>query len=447
MLPSKKKFDLSAKQVEANHLLGSAATHILLRGGARSGKTLLLCRAIIQRALKASGSTHAIFRHRFNHLKASIIFGTMPFVIENCYPGLLPSNDEMLNKTDWFLELPNGSCIYYGGLDDKLRTEKILGQEHATIYLNECSQISYSARNMAMTRLAQKTLVDATGLPLALKAYYDCNPPTTGHWTYGLFMQGVEPLSRKPHANPRAFATLQINPWDNLDNLPPETIAILEALPERERKRFLEGEFLPAVVGALWTLDHILRVQPPKNDTERDALIQKMRRICIAIDPSGCSGPEDKRSDEIGILVCGKGEDGNGYVLEDASGHYSPEQWGKIAVELFDKWEADIVVGESNFGGEMVRATARVHRRSLPFKLVRASKGKAVRAEPISAHYALNKVFHVGAFPDLENQMLEFTAAGFQGEKSPDRADSMVFALTELMGKGTVGPAGVVGIY
>src|SRR5262245_19260441 len=138
---------LTEKQLLANQLLQGPATQILLRGGSRSGKTFVLCRAIILRATKAPGSTHTILRHRLNALHVSVIDDTMPTVMRECFPGV---ELKMRGNPYIYHELPNGSRIIYGGLDDKDRTEKILGQEHSTIYFNECSQITYAARNKAL---------------------------------------------------------------------------------------------------------------------------------------------------------------------------------------------------------------------------------------------------------------------------------------------------------
>jgi phage terminase large subunit-like protein len=166
-----------------------------------------------------------------------------------------------------------------------------------------------------------------------------------------------------------------------------------------------------------------------------------MQRIIIAVDPSGCSGPEDIRSDEIGIIVGGLGTDGRAYVLEDLSGRFGPQQWGKIVVSAFDRWRADAIVAETNFGGAMVRevlraAASEAKHQALPFKLVHASRGKVVRAEPIAALYGteekVGKISHVGIFPLLEDQMMGFTTAGFTGERSPDRADALVWCMAEL---------------
>lgn len=144
-------FKLTEKQEQAMEVLSGPATHGMLFGGSRSGKTFLLVRNTILRALKAARSRHAILRYRFNHIKASIILDTFPKVMRLCFPGV----EYELSKTDWYVRLPNDSEIWFGGLDDKERTEKILGQEYATLYFNECSQLPYGSVAIAITRLAQ----------------------------------------------------------------------------------------------------------------------------------------------------------------------------------------------------------------------------------------------------------------------------------------------------
>src|SRR5215213_6676566 len=119
----------------------------MLYGGSRSGKTFLIVRAIVTRAL-AHQSRHACLRYRFNHIKASIVYDTLPKVMALCFPGV--AEHSRLDRSDWFYRLPNGSEIWFGGLDDKDRTEKILGQEYASLFLNECSQIPFNSRNMAL---------------------------------------------------------------------------------------------------------------------------------------------------------------------------------------------------------------------------------------------------------------------------------------------------------
>ena len=135
----------------------------------------------------------------------------------------------------------------------------------------------------------------------------------------------------------------------------------------------------------------------------------------MAVDPSGCSGPDDKRSDEIGIVVAGLGHDGIGRILEDRSGRYSPDGWGKEVISAFDRWKADRIVAEVNYGGAMVENTIRTARRHAPITIVQASRGKVARAEPVAALYEQAKVRHCGHFPELERQMYLFAASRLQG--------------------------------
>lgn len=399
----------------------SQAVHCGLGGGSRSGKTFLLVRAILLRALKSEGSRHAIFRFRFNAIKASIIYDTLPKVMKLCFPGLWERCN--LNKTDWFLALPNGSEIWFGGLDDKERTEKVLGQEYATIYFNECSQIPFGSISLALSRLAQKTE------NLRLKAYYDFNPPSKRHWTYLRFISKVNPDTKQAEKEPENYQFHLINPIDNRENLAPEYLAILDALPEKARNRFLLGKFADDDDGALWTDELLGKTRRLGRVGEG---IPEFLRVVVAVDPSGCSGEEDLRSDEIGIVVAALGKDGHGYLLEDLSGRYKPEQWGQIAVSAYKRHMADRIVAERNFGGAMVEAVVRAADNNVAYREVTASRGKTVRAEPISSLYEQGKIHHIGYFPEIEEQLCAMSISGYQGLKSPDRADALVWAFTEL---------------
>lgn len=427
---------LTPKQREANRLLAGPASNIMLRGGSRSGKTFLLCRAIVQRALNAPGSRHAVFRFRFNHAKTSIWADTLPKVLKLCFPGV----PHRFDKTDFFLELPEGSQVWIAGLDDKDRVEKVLGQEYATLYFNESSQIPWGSIETAMTRLAQNVAVapaiaKATGRThLPLKAYYDCNPPSKLHWSFQLFRTKVKPGTKEPLPNPDDYAEMKINPEDNRENLPEKYFEILDSMSAAKRLRFKDGEWASEVNGALWSLEDRTAADGrdmPGIDSLRVATAPQMRRVVVAVDPSGTKG--DGAGDDIGIVVAGLGIDGHGYVLEDATCQMSPEGWGRRVVERYHSHEADRVVGEANFGGDMVRFTVRTADKRVPYRDVKATRGKVVRAEPISALYEQGKVHHVGDFPDLEDQLCNFTASGYVGEGSPDRADALVWALTELM--------------
>jgi hypothetical protein len=183
-----------------------------------------------------------------------------------------------------------------------------------------------------------------------------------------------------------------------------------------------------------------------------DFRLPPFARVVIAVDPSGCSGPEDKRSDEVGIVVAALGEDGLAYVLEDASGRMGPAEWSRLVASLFRKWNADWVIGERNFGGAMVEHTLRTADPNVPYKEVVASRGKARRASPVAALYepregqAKGRVRHLQHFPELEDQLCAFSTADYTGERSPDRADAMIWALTDLMVEATP-HAGILAFY
>jgi len=214
--------------------------------------------------------------------------------------------------------------------------------------------------------------------------------------------------------------------FDNAGNLPK---AFLDKLKKRYAgtrlgRQELEAEMLEDLVGALWNQDEI--------DKLRIEELPDMRRIVVAIDPSGTKGVEDD-GDSIGIVIAGKGVDGLGYVMGDFTCKLSPDGWGKRAVQAYNKFGADRIVAERNYGGAMVEHVIRTVDKNISYKEVTASRGKVVRAEPIAALYEQKRVIHVGDFPELEEQMCLMGPDGFVGEGSPDRLDALVWALTDLM--------------
>lgn len=417
-------FKLTPRQTEAQQVFASGAKHILLVGGSRSGKTFLKVRNITLRALKAPDSRHAMFRYRFNSIKSSVILDTFPKVMQIAFPGV----GYKLDKTDWYATFDNGSQFWFGGLDDKERTEKILGMEFATIGLNECSQIPFASRNMALTRLAQQVTqkIGDTSDPMPTRMFYDENPPTKAHWTYKLFVEKRDPATGEPLKNPSDYAYFFMNPRDNLANISEDYLATLEGLPARQRARFLDGRFGDAISGQLFDDVTI--------DTWRvtDGVLPEFVRIVVAVDPSGSDDVDNADNDEIGIVVAGLGTDGNAYVLEDCTVKAGPATWGNVATTAFDRQQADCIVGETNYGGAMVKHVIHTSRPRTPFKQVTASRGKHVRAEPFSALYEQGKVRHVGRFTELEGELTAFTTYGYVGDRSPNRADALIWALAEL---------------
>ena len=193
---------------------------------------------------------------------------------------------------------------------------------------------------------------------------------------------------------------------------------------EQNRERYSHiwlGDYEPTAIGAIW--DRLTL------HSSRVTNVPDLERIVVAVDPAVSS---DSGADEHGVIVAGLGADTRGYVLDDGSTSGSPKQWATRTIALFDKWQADAIVIEVNQGGDMVRHTLDSIRPGLPIIEVRATRGKHVRAEPISALYARGRGSHVGSYPELEDQMCQMTAAGFEGQGSPDRCDALVWGLTEL---------------
>lgn len=398
-------FIKTAKQMEATRL-HTQHMHVMLYGGSRSGKTAIDVRNIAIRALKTE-SRHLIGRFRFNHVKKSIIFDTFPKVMEIAFPDVRYN----LNKSDWFAEFENGSQIWFGGFDDKDRVDAILGNEYSTIKLNECTQITWDARNTVMSRLAENS-------GLKLLAMYDCNPTSRKHWTYTVFKEGKTP-DGELIPDPHNYACLQMNPSDNLANLPEEYLNLLKSMPARQRTRFLEGEFQDDIEGALW---NVLMLERAKAKPEKE-----IKKTIIAIDPAVTN---QENSDLTGIVACGLDIDNDGVVLDDYSLKASPNDWAQRAVNAYYQHQAAYMVAEVNQGGDMVEAMIHNIDKRIKVKKVRASKGKFARAEPIAALYERDEVRHAKPLPDLETEMCEYVP--LNSKKSPDRLDAAVWGLTDL---------------
>lgn len=403
---TKTSFKRTAKQREATAILAGSEEAALF-GGSRSGKTFIIIRSILIRAAKVK-SRHLVARFRFNHVKTSIWYDTLPKVLSICFPNL----EVGYNKTDWFITLPNGSEIWFGGVDDKERVEKILGNEYSTIYLNESSQIGYDAVTMLQTRLAENS-------GLTLRMWYDFNPPTKKHWTYLYFVEGRNPVDLKPLD--RKIPFLVMNPTDNVDNLPPGYMAILDRLPQKQKDRFKSGKFTLDVDGALWDYEMVIAAQI-KTFTEYP------ERTVVAVDPAVTNNAD---SDETGIVVAsGYGEQYN--VDADYTVKASTQTWAVRVINAYNEHKADAVVVETNQGGDLVENVLRLNGFTGRLIKVHAKKGKALRAEPIVALYEQGLVSHSDGLEDLESEMMEWVP--FNTKDSPNRIDAAVYALTELSG-------------
>lgn len=225
--------------------------------------------------------------------------------------------------------------------------------------------------------------------------------------------------------------------YENAANLAPTFLKAIRDRYEGTRlgRQELEAELLFDTPGALWQLEWL--------DRDRVTKAPELRRIVVAIDPAVSS---HEGSDETGIIVAGVDGAGHGYVLEDLSGRYAPHEWARRAIDAYRRHKADRIVAEINQGGAMVESTLRMVDFGVPYRGVHASRGKMVRAEPISALYEQRKVHHFGTFSALEDQLCSYTADMNRSAGSPDRLDALVWCLTELMAKPNV-PTAAIGTY
>lgn len=185
----------------------------------------------------------------------------------------------------------------------------------------------------------------------------------------------------------------------------------------------LEAELLEDNPRALWQRSQI--------EKARVASAPEFHRVVVAVDPPATSSA---RADECGIVVAGLGKNGDGYVIADrSSGGLTPAKWARVVADAYESFEADRIVAEANQGGEMVEAVIRQVDITLPVRLVRATRGKAVRAEPVAALYEQGRVHHIGMHARLEDQLCEFDPAAPTQGGSPDRMDALVWAMTDLM--------------
>ena len=407
---------LTKKQSEALKLLAEPdARNVLLYGGSRSGKTLLFLYAMVCRALKCRGSRHAVVRNIHRDCRQKIGLVSLPELLAMC--GV----SAVVDKSNWRFVVPGGSEIWLAGLDDSgSRDQRILGSEFSTILFEEASEIPHSSTVMALTRLAQKN-------DLAKRAWYSCNPPSLEHWLHKLFVDGVDPVDRRALAHPEWYRSMRMNPSDNTEHIDPDYMARLQELPERQRLRFLDGQWgMPG--------EHVLWRRAWIDDNRMTHIKEDLVDIVVGVDPA-VGGPCS-----TGIVCVGRSESGHLYLLADRTTHGSPAEWSAIVVGLAKEYHARIVA-ESNQGGNMVSTLILHANPAADVSLVHAGSSKAVRAEPVAAMAERGLLHHVGEFVELEDQLLTWSP----GEQSPDRLDAFVHATAALIQDGATSVPQVAG--
>ncbi len=406
----------------------------LFYGGGGSGKSFFIMSIIILRAMASPGSRHGIFRLTLASCRKTLFDKTLREVMREAFPGLMERSK--VSESEASVELPNGSFLFFDGLDEN-RLTKVLGDEYNTVWLNECNEFTYKHVSLLSGRLRYKTDV-LNGKPLKNKAFFDCNPRSKKDWDYQAFVLGVNPIDGNALDNRAEWVHRKLRPEANIKRLGEDYLSTMAAtMSAADKKRYIAGEWANDNPGALfkdWMFNDPGRRVPIKDGATREeklAACPSLSRIVVAVDPAVTT---NKNSDETGIAVVGLGRDGHCYVLEDATMKGTPDEWANRAAYLFKQWSADRVVAEKNQGGLMVEQTLRTAHAALPIKLVHATRGKDVRAEPVSALYEQGRVHHVGNLSALEEQMCDFGMAGVT--KSPDRMDALVWGVWELMDLG-----------
>lgn len=370
-------------------------------GGRGSGKSHHFAEALVEKCVEIPGTRAVCVREVQKSLKESA-------------KRLIEDKIEALGVGSLFevqsdqIKTPGGGVVIFQGMQDHT-AESIKSLEGFTVAWAEEAQ--------TMTARSLELLVPTIRVPES-ELWFSWNPRSVE--------DPVDRMFRGPDVDqddPDMIAVkvnYDANPWFP-DVLEYERQRDRITNPHRYAHTWL-GEYEPMAVGAIWTVQAI-------RDNRRADVPDDLERIVVAVDPAVTSGVN---SDHHGIVVCGLDSQKRGYVLDDMSTQGEPDKWARRAIAAMDKWDADAIVVEVNQGGDMVKHTIKTIRPGVRIIEVRASKGKHVRAEPIAALYAEGRVSHVGTFPELEAQMLQMTAEGYEGNGSPDRVDALVWAMTEL---------------
>jgi PBSX family phage terminase large subunit len=374
--------------------------YFLVTGGRGSSKSFSISLFLLNLTYE---SGHVILFTRWTMVSAFI--SIIPEFIEKI---------ELLNKEEDF-EITQNEIV------NKLTGSKILfkgirtSQGTATASLKSISGVTTFLLDEA-EELVDETIFDRIDLSIRSKdkpnrVILVMNPSYKSHWIYKRWV-----------VNPKQDCTyIHTTYLHNRQNLSKSFLDAAERTKSENLHRYNHlflGEWLDDAEGMLWNREIINR--------SRIQTAPELVRKIVAIDPAITA---NIGSDETGIVVLGKDERGRIYVLEDLSGKYSPNEWSSLASSAVIRHGADCIVAEKNQGGEMVEAVIRQNDNRTRVKLVTATKGKYVRAEPAYSLYEQSKVFHVGNFPILESQMITFDP---DKGKSPDRVDALVWGITEL---------------
>lgn len=348
-----------------------------------------------------SSTQWAIIAPRFSDTKNVCVEGPSGFLRALEHRGLMPDVDFVYNKSSYKIIFNDGQIVHMFGADSP---DAGRGLNLSGAWLDELAMWQYPYETWTeglapALRIGERPRVVVTTTPKPIKLLKDWTSRTDGsvHVTRG-------------------------STFDNASNLSSSALIELRARYEGTRvgRQELYGELLENAEGALWTREWI------ENTRITLDKLPNLYRIIVAIDPAVTSG---ENSDETGIITAGMSTNGHFYILADDTVKATPNVWGRVAVDAYREWKADRIVAEVNNGGDMVVMVLQQVDNSVAVTKVHATRGKKIRAEPISALYEQGRVHHVGTFPQLEDQLVMWTP---ESNDSPDRLDAMVWALSEL---------------
>lgn len=370
----------------------------LIMAGRGWGKTWTGANWIAEQAMKHAGTEWAVVAPTFRDVRKTCIEGPSGVI------AAFEKNEiSQYRRNELQITLENGSIIYGYSAD---QPERLRGANLSGAWCDELCAWRYPdawyAGLVPAVRIGTDSRIIVTTTPRPTALVRDLVGRTDG-----------------------SVRITRGSTWENADNLSPAALEELRRRYEGTRlgRQELEGELLENIEGALWTIDNIDSTRV-RHDEVPDLL-----RVVVAVDPAVTSGED---ADETGIVVVGEGPGGHGYVLADYTMRGTPDACMRKAVEAYKRHHADRIVGEVNNGGDYIGAVLRAVDENVPYSSVRASRGKAVRAEPVSALYEQRRMHHVGILTELENQMLTWIPD--LDVKSPDRVDALVWACTELRG-------------
>lgn len=378
------------------------AGEVLYSGAFGAGKSRILCEKAYALGLRYPGVPIGIFRK----VAASLAATTKITFLRDVVPaGQIVKS----NKTEGWYELANGSRFWFLGLDPDPQTgipSKVGSLDLAFAFVDEAVELSESDWMMLLGRLR------FPGVPYHQIAAAT-NPADPSHW-----------LKRRFDMGDADKLLLQAKTTDNR-LLPQDYRDRMDALTGLYHARYVRGEWI-SVEGPLWKMDQIILGPSPKT-LVKGVPTDSYQRVVIGVDPAVTSAAG---SDETGIIVAGKGADGQGYVIDDRSCRLPPSEWAQRVVDAYDEYHAERVVVETNNGGDLVETVLRAIGKNVAITTVHASRGKTKRAEPVAALYEKGRVTHLSRFSDLESQMMGFDPA--KSNLHDDRVDALVWAFTDL---------------